>query len=288
MRSILPALAILLLAAPVRAEDLFDHYINPVLAKALTADGTKEVKALSGEQMSDHDRVLTNISGTFVIVKTNEGRLARLLVMPARRKVGADKTVPVVLVERFVTYRDGEERAVYAEGKNLSLFGNFRFSLDLGQVVPEDLGGDLHCVAEDGKLSLAPVGKAKLYLVTRALPDVGPKKGEKLVVGEKFDIKYYNGTYKLYDDGRRSGKLVLKVDEEGVVSGAYYSDRDGSKYEVKGKVGTPPHAIEFTVMLPRAEQTFKGWLFTGDGQVLTGTSKLVDREAGFYARRIEE
>jgi hypothetical protein len=143
-------------------------------------------------------------------------------------------------------------------------------------------------VVDGDKVSLEALGKAKLYLVTKPLPDVGPKKGTKLVVGDKFEIRYFNGSYQLYDDGRRSGKLVLKVKEDGTVTGAYYTDRDGTKYEVVGKVGTPSHAIEFTVKLPRVEQTFKGMLFTGNGQILTGTSRMNDREAGFYAKRIEE
>jgi hypothetical protein len=281
-------LLVLLAAPPVRADDLFDYYTNPVLSKALTAEGVKELKALTDEQIGDNDRVLKNLSGALVIVKTNDSRLAKLLVLSARRKISSTKSLPIVLVERYVTYREGEERAVHAEGKGLSLFHGFRLSLDIGQVVPEEVGGDLRCVVDGDKVTLEPVGKAKLYLVTRALPDVEPKKGPRLVVGEKFDPKYYNGTYHLYDDGRRSGKLTLKVDDDGSVSGAYYSDRDGTKYEVRGKVGTPAHSIEFTVQLPRVEQTFKGWLFTGDGQFLTGSSRLNDREAGFYARRIEE
>ena len=78
------------------------------------------------------------------------------------------------------------------------------------------------------------------------------------------------------------------VEEGGEVTGSYVSDKDGEKYEVVGKVGMPPHSIHFTVKFPRAEQTFDGWLFTGDGKVLTGSSRLLDREAGFYALRVEE
>ena len=37
-----------------------------------------------------------------------------------------------------------------------------------------------------------------------------------------------------------------------------------------------------------AEQVFQGCLFTGDGKVLTGTSKMAEREAGFYAVRTED
>jgi hypothetical protein len=127
-----------------------------------------------------------------------------------------------------------------------------------------------------------------LFLVTKALPDVAPKPPEKVRVGETFETRYFNGSYKLYDDGRRSGTLNLKVEDDGTVTGSYYSDKDGQKYEVSGKVGTPPHSIRFGIKFPQTEQTFQGWLFTGDARVLTGTSRLAEREAGFYAQRIEE
>ncbi len=120
------------------------------------------------------------------------------------------------------------------------------------------------------------------------MPDLAPKKSARLVVGETFDIRYFNGTYKLFDDGRRSGTLTLKVDDQGVVEGAFYSDRDGRKFEVKGRVGMPAHAIQFTIKFPRSEQEYRGMLFTGDGRALAGTSRLQDREAAFYATRIEE
>ena len=77
------------------------------------------------------------------------------------------------------------------------------------------------------------------------------------------------------------------VDEEGKVSGSYYSDRDGAKYQVAGKLGPQPHAIEFVIKLPRVEHTFKGLLFTGNGKALAGTSKMTDRESAFYAVREE-
>jgi hypothetical protein len=280
-------LAVLLEASPARA-DAFDHYVNPVLAKAVEDKAFKELKELTPDQISDHDRVLPGLAGAFVVVRTNGGRFSKLLVRLGRQKIDAEKSVPVLLVERYLTYKEGEERTEQAKGQNLSLFAGFRLSLDLGQVVPEELGGDLRLVPEEGKVVLRPLGKARLFLVTKALAGVEPKKGPKLVVGTTFQPKYFNGTYKLYDDGRRSGKLTLKVAEDGSVTGAYYSDRDGKKYEVHGKVGMPKHSIQFTIKLPRTEQTFTGWLFTGDAQALTGTSRLAEREAGFYAVRVEE
>jgi hypothetical protein len=282
-----PALLLVLaLAGPARA-DVFDYYINPVLDKLVEGKNVKEVKELTPNLIVDHDRVLPGIPSAFLIVRTNGNRLAKLLVQAAKQRVDADKAVPILLIERFITWKDGEEQTRHSEGKNLSLFAGFRFSLDLGQVVPEVLGGDIRFVVDGDKVYAAPVGKAKFYLVTKHDPAVVPKKAGKFVMGEKFDAKYFAGTFKLHDDGRRSGKLILKVDNDGSVRGAYYSDKDGQKYDVEGKVGSPPHAIEFRIRFPRTEQTFKGMLFTGNGKAIAGTSRLAEREAAFYAVRSE-
>ena len=281
-------LACLGLTVPVRAADVFDHYVNPVLARVVEAKEIKEIKELTPALILANDRVLPRTTAAFVVVKTNSGRYAKLLVQVARQKIDAERNTPILLIDRYVTYKEGEERAVQAEGKNLSLFSGFRLSLDLGQVVPEELGGDLRFVVKDGKPHTEPVGKAQLFLVTKLLPDAAPKKGAKFVPGETFEPSWFNGTYHLSSDGRRSGKLTLKVEENGSISGSYYSDKDGAKYEVRGKVGTPKHSIQFTVKFPRSEESFQGWLFTGNGQVIAGTSRLQEREAGFFAKRVEE
>lgn len=272
--------------AHVRA-DAFDRYMNPVLKKVDGADGAKPVAQLSPAAMADHDRVVPNLPGTLIVVKTNENRFSKLIVQPARQKLG-DRTLPVVLIERFTTYREGAERAVQAGGQNVVLFPGFHYHLDLGQVVPAELGGDLRLVVEKDVPLLEPVGKARMWLVTKPLPGTEPKKGEKLVVSETFHQAYFNGSYKLYDDGRRSGLLTLKVADDGEVTGDYYSDKDGRKYEVRGKVGSPKQSVQFTIVFPRTEQQFQGWLFTGDGKAITGSSRLQERETGFYAVRTED
>jgi hypothetical protein len=281
-------LAGLICTHPSRAAEVFDYYTNPVLARLVETKEAQEIKQLTPSLIAENDRVLPRTASAFLVVKTNGGRFAKLLVQVARQKIDAERSVPMLLVDRYVAYKEGEERTVQASGKNLFLFPGFRFSLDLGQVVPEELGGDLRFVADGDKTYTQPLGKARLYVVTKALSDVVPKKGPKLVIGGTFEPRYFNGTYKLYDDGRRSGSLTLKVAENGSVSGSYYSDKDGAKYELHGRVGVPKHSIQFMVKFPRSEQTFQGWLFTGDGQVLTGTSRLLEREAGFYAKRVEE
>lgn len=270
------------------AAEVFNYYVNPILARAVEAKETKEIKQLTTTMIVANDSVLPHTRAAFLVVKTNQGRYAKLLVQAARQKIDAEHSVPMLLVERYTTYKEGEERTVQAGGKNLSLFPGFRLSLDLGQVVPEELGGDLRFVVEGGKSYTKPVGKAKLYLVTKALADAVPKKGAKFVAGETFEPSWFNGTYHLRSDGRRSGKLILKVKEDETVSGFYYSDKDGAKYPVSGRISTPKHAIQFTIKFPRSVEHFQGFLFTGDGQAITGTSRLQERETGFYARRVEE
>jgi len=271
--------------------DAFDRYLHPILAKAPGQDGVREIQSLTPEFITDHARVLPQASGAFLIVKTNEGRFSKLLVQAALQRLNDEKrtAVPILLIERFVTYREGQERAVQAQGQNVYLFDGFRFSLDLGQVVPESFGGDMRWMVKDKKRTwLEPAGKARLYLAAKPLPGAEPKKGARLKIGDVFETRYFNGSYKLFDDGRRSGTLQLTASAEGEVSGSYYSDKDGQKYEVFGKIGSPKHAVQFTIKFPRAEQVFQGMLFTGDGKALTGTSRLADRDAGFYALRLDE
>ena len=286
-RSLLASAVVLALAGRGRA-DAFDNYTNPLLNKVMESDVVKEMKRVTPDDLLDNDRVLPGVDGAVLIVRTNEGRNAKLVAHPARQKTDMTHSVATLLIDRYVTYKEGEERTVAAAGKNLALFPGFRVSFDMGQVVPEELGGDLRFVADGDKSYAEPVGKAKLYLLLKPLPEATPKKPEKLVIGEKFEPRYFNGKYKLYDDGRRSGELVLKVDDDGSVSGAYYSDKDGSKYDVRGKIGTPDYSIQFTVQFPRAEETFQGYLFTGDGKHLAGSSRMNDRDAGFFATRVEE
>jgi hypothetical protein len=285
---LLPAtLTILSLGAPVRA-DPFDTYTNPILKKAAEAEGVKEIKQLTPALMAEHDHVLPKSDTAFVVVQTNDNHFSKLLVRSGFRKVDAERKVPILIIERFVTYKEGEERQVLAEGKNVDLFTGFRFNLDIGQVVPEELGGDLRLVGNEGKTYVEPLGKAKLYLLTKPIAEATPKKSPKFVIGETFQPRYFDGTYKLFDDGRRSGTLKLKVANDGEVTGDFYTDKDGQKYEVKGKIGAPSHSVQFTIKFPRTAEVFDGFLFTGDGMAIAGTARMEERPAGFYAVRVEE
>ena len=284
MRSLI---ALLLLAGCVRA-DLFDYYLPRDCDRLLEAGKRiKELKQLLPTQIIDHDRALPRAGAAMILVKTNADRWAKLLVTAGKQKLPGDKTAPILVVERFVTFKEGEERQVVADGKNLALFAGFRLSLDMGQIVPEELAGDLRFVVDGDKAHLEPVGKAKLYILTEHDPAVEPKKGAAFAMGDKVEPKHFTGTFKLLDDGRRSGKLVLTANDDGKITGAYYSDRDGAKYEVNGRIGPRPHMVEFAIKFPRTEQVYRGMLFTGGGKALAGTSKLAERESAFYALRDE-
>jgi hypothetical protein len=267
--------------------DSFDNYTNPLLAKLAQSANAEKVKQLTPEQMVEHSRALPGLTACFLVVKTNDGRMAKLLVQPARQKITVDESMPILLIERFVTFRDGDEKTILSQGQNVRVFDGFRFHLDLGQIVPEKLGGDLRFVVNGDKVYVESLGKAQMFLVTKHLAEANPKKSEKMVVGAAWEPRYFGGTYKLYDDGRRSGELQLRVADNGEVTGFFYSDKDGQKYEVDGKIGTPNHAIKFRVTFPRTIQFFEGFAFTGNGQAITGSSRLEDRDTGFYAVRKE-
>ena len=278
----------LALSATGARADPFDLYLNKDLERLVEGKNVKEIKELTPTMIVENDRVLAKTISAFVVVRTNGGRYAKLLVQAAKQKIDAENAVPILSIERYVTYKEGEEQTILVSGKNQSLYHGFRFSLDLGQVVPKAVGGDLKFVVDGDKIHTEGVGKAKMYLVTKHDPSVEPKMASKFVMGEKFEPKYFAGTFRMNDDGRRAGKLVLKVDEDNkTVIGSYYSAKDGQKYDVTGKIGTPTHSIEFTVKFPRTEQVFKGMLFTGTGKAIAGTSRMVDREAAFYATREE-
>jgi hypothetical protein len=266
----LAALVLLAASAAGRA-DQFDYYTHPVLSKAASDGSLKEVKELSGKDLDDATGVLPDSPDAVLVVATNDKRFAKLLAQPVKQKIGGDKEAPLLLIDKYTTYKGTSAQAV--------------------QVVPESVGGDFTVTADpkdpNGFL-VKPVKDAKLYVLSKPIAGVVPKKAPKLVVGEAFETRFIAGKYKLHDDGRRSGVLKLEVNDAGEITGTFTSDKDGREYDVQGKAGSPKHAITFTIKYPATTQTFTGFVFTGDAKAIAGTAKMLEREAGFYAERIEE
>jgi len=285
----LAVFALVIVAVSVRAEQ-FDYYTHPVLSKAVSDGTLKEVKELTSDQVAEYTSALPDSASAFLIVATNDKRFAKLLVQPARQKIG-DKLAPLLLIDKYVTFKGTSDRAVQASGQSLQLYPGLRLNLDIGQVVPESVTADLTVNAADKDANafvVKPVKDAKLYVVTKPIAGVVPKKAPKLVVGEAFETRFFAGRYKLHDDGKRSGLLKLDVNESGEITGTFTSDKDGREYEVQGKAGMPKHAVTFTIRYPATTQSFTGYMFTGDGKAIAGTTKMLEREAGFYAVRLEE
>jgi hypothetical protein len=283
------ALSILtsLVAPRITFAELFDQYTNRDLVKAVESGDLKRVDGLTAKTLIQHGGVLPGTQGAFLIVKTNDGRYAKVVVQAAKQKFeGA--TEPILLIDRYATIKEGTDRTAQASGQNVQLYPGFHFSLDLGQVVPAKFGGDLVVSDDAEKFGVRPAGRAEVYLVTKLLPAPAASKTTQPAAGAASETPSFDGTYKLCDDGRRSGTLTLHVDGEGEITGTFASEKDGRKYDVTGKAGTPRHAIMFTIKYPQSAETFTGFLFTGDGKAIAGTSKLQDREAGFYAVRVEE
>ncbi len=292
-RRLLPLALVMLFPGMGRA-DAFDLYTKPIIAKAAEAPEAKAITELTPEMIVQNNQVLPNIEAAMVLVYTNDDRWAKLLVIAARHKLQAKpdaepEFIPILRIERFVTFREASDRAVLASGRGISLFPGFRFHLDMGQVVPAKLGGDLEVSEpQPRQFVVKPLGKAKMWILTKPMADAAPQKTQKLEAGAKFEPGYFNGTFKLYDDGRRSGVLRLKVNADNDVSGTFVSDQNGREYAVRGAVAKPNHKIQFVVQLPQTQEEFDGFMFTGDGKAIAGTCKLQEREASFYAVRVNE
>src|SRR5688572_19104021 len=104
MRRLL-AVSLAVLGASFARADSFDNYTNPILVKVPGSPSAMQIKELTPELMVEHSRVLPGITATFVVVRTNDGKLAKLLVQPARQKTSDTESLPILLIERFVTFR---------------------------------------------------------------------------------------------------------------------------------------------------------------------------------------
>lgn len=278
--------SLLILLPTLVNADTFDRYTNPILGSAAESPNVKPITKLLPAMVAQHNDLFQETGGVLLIIKTNQGTNAKVLAQFARQRSG-DKQVPMVLLERATCYKLGQERALQATAAVVHLYDGFQFQFDLGQVVPTAIGGDIRFVDSPEGGALEAVGNAKLFLVTKHLPGTEAKKpAGRTVLGEAFDPAALNGTYQLFDDGRRTATLELKLEAEGVISGSYTSEQSGRKYEVTGKLTpTIKHQLIFTVKFPNSTQEFTGYLFTKDARAMAGVTKLQGQEFGFYALR---
>ncbi|MHB1561632.1 MAG: ExbD/TolR family protein [Isosphaeraceae bacterium] len=286
----LAAVGLALLAGRVAFADEFSRIVGPPLFDVPTRNASAGTARLSVRSIEAMPEVVRGERAAFIILPTDEGNLAKLLVSPGlRRQAGAGRKgelAPVLQIERFETIDGGDRQARKARGRDVLLFDGFAFDLDTGQIVPPGFGGDIRFQLKgpDGP-ELTALGNGKLFPIDRpiALPAAGPGQpspGPAVVPAD------FNGRYTLVANGQTSGALELSVDPGGEVSGRFRSDRNGSVYPVTGKVAADlPRRIEFEIKFPRTRQNYEGLLWTEDKNVFAGTARIVEHPYSFVAVR---
>jgi hypothetical protein len=286
-RRLIFGLAILLLIPPCPSRgDEFDRLSGEVVGSLLDDAATRTQAALDFRELEALPAVLHDRRAALILVRTDQGNRAKMLVSPGFRKSAAGTLIPVLAVERFEVYDGSKPASRLAHGHDLNLFPGFQLDLDTGQIVPDGLGGDIVFTArgeKDG--AIRPAGPARLATVSRP-PDLArpsPGRPSEGTVPRPGD---FSGRFRLIANGQWSGLLVLAVDSSGAVSGTYASDASGSVYPVTGKVDQDVRQkIRFTIEFPRSSQNYQGILWTEGKNVMTGSLTMLGRDFGFLAVR---
>jgi hypothetical protein len=272
-----------LIAATARA-DHFDEHDGDVIQEAAKSAGVRKVPSLLVRDLMAMPHPLAGSSAGFIVVRTNQGNWSKLLIRHARQKRDG-QPVDIVLLDRAVTYSTNVGRRVLADRRGTYLFVGFSIDLDIGQIVPPRMGEDLHYVDEQGGKLIAAEG-VKMYLIGKALVEPAAAQPRPQRAGP-IQPQDFAGLYRLEADGRWAGKLEIRPDEQGAVSGAYTSEQSGQTYEITGKIGNPTHRIVFTIKFPMAEQKFDGYLWTRGKDRISGVSFMLERPFAFHAQRVD-
>jgi hypothetical protein len=301
-----------LLSGAAARGDQFDRMEGDALFGIPRSPDAKAAKSLTLADLDGLPTVLRDARSPLVLVKTDQGNVARLLVSPALRrppgggeamgamkKDGAKKDAagkdlpkleaqpsPVLVLERFDTFDASNPNARLVHGKEVILFDGFQFDLDSGQVVPDGQGGDLRYSARgEGGPRLSTVGDATLYTLTK-LPAAVAKGAARPSLGRLVVPTDFNGRFRLFANGQWSGTLDLNVGEDKAVTGRFRSDLNGASYPVEGAVASESsQRIAFRIKFPRTHQDYEGVLWTEGKGAMAGTLTMLDRAYGFFAVR---
>lgn len=278
-------LVFVLVTTPARADD-FERLEGEILTNITRAGEPLPQPSIGMPELARIPRVLRDTRATLLIVRTDLGNVARVLIDFGLRQPEGAEAVPILILDRFDTFETGASGDRLARGRGLQLFDGFRLDLDTGQVVPEGHGGDLRFEAKaDGGPLLWFEGDAKAYVLTRSpfatdAATTGPSPGRAVVPAD------FRGRYHLAIGGQWSGPLDLEVDDQAQVTGRFRSNETGSSYRVAGQVSrVPPNQIDLVIRFPRSELTLSGWLFADGKAAFAGSASFLERPIGFYALR---
>ncbi len=275
--------AIVGIGSTARAVDLFDQHSLKELRRAVQeSTPLSEITAASAAKWKP---LSARISSPCLIVRTNDGHWAKALLTWGQRKVkGREQPLPVLVLERFVTFRSDREGQTSANGKEVMLFGGLSFSFDIGQVVPAGSGADV-AFTEAGVLK--PVGEAKLFALNGS--QLASEDGIKPNPNDHEGVlpRDFSGTWNVKIDGRWSGTWEIAVDEQRTLLGKFTSDDTKGRYDLYGKVSNVPHEAKMEIDLANAQLSVDAFLWTTDKSTMAGTVLLANRKFGFYATRQE-
>ena len=245
---------------------------------------SKPVESMTMRQGLSLKRIGRGIDAPCVVIKTDEDNWAKALVGWGFRKSGDGGRIPVVLIERFVTYRGDRQNLTTSSGKDVMLFPGFGFNFDIGQVVPEGQGEDILCGPEG---VLSPADGAELFgLHGPATPEPEPRDRPDPKSHPGVFPTDFAGSWHVRIDGRWEGRWELDVDGRQVF-GRFISDETQSVYEISGRIAARPHNAKLDIALVNAEQTVDAYLWTKDKSAMAGTITMAERKLGFYATRVE-
>ena len=61
--------------------------------------------------LAENDSWLAPAGASFAIVKTRGGRFSKIRLTSGRLKTGTGQAEPMILLEQFLTFKDGEQQA---------------------------------------------------------------------------------------------------------------------------------------------------------------------------------
>lgn len=277
---------ILAISSPVtlaQAADVFERH-GARLVKKLADDG-EAVKQLTMNDAARLKPLAPTIGSPCLVVKTGDGNYSKLLASWGLKKGKvSEKPTPVLMIERYVTYRGERLDLTAATGKDTMLFPGFGFDLDIGQVVPEGQGSDIVFTAEG---ELVASDNVKLVTVNGSqLPPADKSAAKNPNDHEGVLAEDFSGVWKLNADGRWQGELELKVAEGGKAIGTFTSDESKNAYDVTGQTGGVPHNLKLDIFLANTQLTVDSYLWTKDKSQMAGTVTMTGRKFGFVATRV--
>ncbi len=269
------------MASPAVAVDSFDRHTSYWLSHA--AENSEPLESVTSGSAAQWKFLGRDVSEPCIVVKTASGNWAKALVSWGFRKTDG-KPLPVLLLDRYVTYDRDRKNITVAHGTNLMLFPGFEFDFDIGQVVPSGVGGD---VAFNDKRQLVPLAGAQLFGMDGPSLPPGEDEAYDPQAQEGVQVRDYAGEWRVTADGRWFGTWNLSADDEGNIAGQYLSNDTKSTFPVRGKIALgEPNRIQLEVEFAAASQLYDLYLFTADKSTLCGTTTLIDRKFGVFAERV--